>query len=167
MTPSASASAGAFPEIRKYRPGEEEAIREVYVTATRVSNGRDYHPDLIERWATRYEDLEAWRDRLREKDPFVAVMAGGIVGMAEVDAGGEIDYFYVHPAFQGRGVGRALLVAVEAQARGTGAGVLKADVSITAKSFFEANGFTVTAARDNVILGHPAPNFAMIKRLEI
>ena len=66
MTPSGSASAGAFPEVRRYRPGEASAIWDVYVTAARVSNGRDYHPDQSERRAARYPDTDAWRDRWRE-----------------------------------------------------------------------------------------------------
>jgi len=40
-----------------------------------------------------------------------------------------------------------------------------ADVSITAKAFFMARGFRIVEAKANVILGHPAPNFRMQKRL--
>ena len=51
------------------------------------------------------------------------------------------------------------------EARRMALNALKADVSLTAKAFFEAMGFTVTEARDNIILGHPAPNFTMRKTL--
>ena len=40
-----------------------------------------------------------------------------------------------------------------------------ADVSLTAKAFFASQGFIVTEARPNVIIGHPAPNFTMAKQL--
>ena len=85
--------------------------------------------------------------------------------MAEIEAGGFIDYFYVHLKAQDRGVGKALLAAVESEAAKFGASVVFADVSITAKSFFLSRGFCITEAKSNVILGHPAPNFRMEKRL--
>ncbi|WP_193210934.1 GNAT family N-acetyltransferase [Luteolibacter marinus] len=152
--------------IRRYRPGEEDRIWDVYATTTRESNGRDYHPDLIERWAPRNKDRNVWQSRIREKNPFVAVVGEAIVGMAEIDRSGAIDYFYVLPRLQGCGVGSALMAAVQEEARRTGVSTLVADVSVTAKGFFEAMGFTVTETRENVILGHPAPNFAMTKALD-
>ena len=99
-------------------------------------------------------------------EPFVAVQGGAIVGMAEIEADGFIDYFYVHPRAQGRGVGKALLAAVECEAVRLGVSLIYADVSITAKSFFLSQGFCITEAKSNVILGHPAPSFRMEKRPE-
>src|SRR5258706_14877511 len=120
-------------EIRRYKSGEECAIWKVYFAATRESNARDYHPDLIDRWAPHDQDMSQWADRLAEKNPFVAVVDEEIVGMAEIAAGGFIDYFYVHPKAQGRGVGKALLAAVESEAGKLGVSLIVADVSITAK----------------------------------
>lgn len=151
--------------IRRYLPGEEGEVWQVYFRATHESNARDYHPELLERWAPVDQDMGLWAERLKEKNPLVALVDGRIVGMAEVDAAGEIDYFYVHPDFQSRGVGKALLAALEGEALRAGCRMVSADVSITAKGFFEANGFRVKEARENVILGHPAPNFAMSKEL--
>ena len=153
-------------EIRRYRPGEEGAIWQVYFAATRESIARDYHGYLIERWAPHDRDVKKWNDRLAQKNPFVAVQGGAIVGMAEIEADGFIDYFYVHPRAQGRGVGKALLAAVECEAVRLGVSLIYADVSITAKSFFLSQGFCITEAKSNVILGHPAPNFRMEKRPE-
>ena len=78
---------------------------------------------------------------------------------------GFIDYFYVHPRWQGRGIGKALLVALESEAAKLGVKAIAADVSITAKAFFLSRGFRVTEAKSNIILGHPAPNFGMQKTL--
>lgn len=150
-------------EIRRYMPGEEEAVWNVYFAATRESIARDYHPDLIERWAPRDPDMNKWGARLARKKPFVVVVGGQIVGMAEIEADGFIDYFYVHPRWQAKGIGKALLAIVEREARDGGANVIFANVSITAKSFFLSRGFTVIEAKSNVILDHPAPNFRMEK----
>ena len=109
--------------------------------------------------------MEQWADRLASTNPFVAVVDGHIVGMAEIATDGFIDYFYVHPQWQGRGIGKALLAAVESEAARLGVSLTYADVSITAKSFFLSRGFCITEAKSNVILGHPAPNFRMEKTL--
>ncbi len=151
--------------IRRYRPGEESAIWSVVFSATRESNARDYHPDLIARWAPIDKDMTEWGERLKSMKPFVALIDDKVVGMAEFEASGFIDYFYVDPNFQSRGIGKALLASIEAEASALGVSKVFANVSVTAKPFFSSRGFEVTEARSNVILGHAAPNFAMTKHL--
>src|SRR5436190_4923763 len=146
-------------EIRRYNRGEEPAVWKVYFAATRESNGRDYHADLIERWAPHDQDMRQWAARLVQKNPFVAVVGEEIVGMAEIELDGFIDYFYVHPRWQGRGIGKSLLATLESEAAKLGVSVISADVSITAKAFFLSRGFRITEAKSSVVLGHPAPNF--------
>lgn len=140
---------------------------QVYFSATRESVARDYHPDLIDRWAPLEHDAGEWAARLAQTNPFVAVEDGRIVGMAEIAPDGFIDYFYVLPERQGRGVGKALLAAIEGEAACRGITLLFADVSVTAKTFFLAHGFEITEARSKLILGHPADNFRMEKMLPV
>lgn len=68
--------------IRRYLPGEEDEIRQVYFRATHESNARDYHPELLNRWAPVDQDMGLWAERLKEKNPLVALVDGRIVGMA-------------------------------------------------------------------------------------
>ena len=151
--------------IRRYNRGEESAVWKVYFAATHESNARDYHADLIDRWAPLDQDTGQWADRLAQKNPFVAVVDEEIVGMAEIEPDGFIDYFYVHPRWQDRGIGKALLASLESEAAKLGVNVISADVSITAKAFFLSRGFRIIEAKANIILGHPAPNFRMQKTL--
>src|SRR5262249_8053097 len=118
-----------------------------------------------ERWAPRNQDMKAWGERLAQKNPFIAVVDGQVVGMAEIEADGFIDYFYVHPRWQDKGIGKALLATLEAEATKTGGATVFADVSVTAQRFFLSQGFRVVEAKSNVVLGHPAPNFRMQKTL--
>jgi GNAT superfamily N-acetyltransferase len=151
--------------IRNYQLGEEVAIWNVYYRATHESNARDYHPDLLNRWAPPDKDMNEWREHLMRTNPFVAIVDEQIVGMAEIDTVGHIGNFYVHPEFQGQGIGTQLLTRVDSEARGMNITVLNAEVSVTARNFFEARGFRVVEARSNVILGHPAANYAIEKDL--
>jgi GNAT superfamily N-acetyltransferase len=152
-------------EIRRYKRGEERAVWSVYFAATRESIARDYHAELIDRWAPQDYDANEWVNRLAQKNPFVAAVDEKIVGMVEIEGDGFIDYFYVHPLYQGKGIGKALLATVESEAVKLGVSAIFADVSITAKGFFLSRGFSITEAKSNVILGHPAPNFRMQKKL--
>lgn len=150
-------------EIRRYQAGEENVIWNIVFSATRESIARDYHPDLIDRWAPHDKDMGEWATRIAQQNPFIAIVDGIPVGMAELEDSGFIDYFYVHPKHQGVGVGKALLAAIENEAARLGISRIYADVSVTAEQFFSSMGFAVVEARSNTILGHSAPNFAMAK----
>ena len=108
-----------------------------------------------------------WTARLAQKNPFVAVADGEIVGMAEIEPDGFIDYFYIHPSWQRKGIGTALLATLEAEAGALRVRQIYADVSVTAEAFFLSQGFFVIEAKSNLILGHPAPNFRMQKKLKL
>lgn len=151
--------------IRRYMTGEEAQIWRVYFRATHESNAADYHEDLLNRWAPPDMDMAAWACRLQEKNPFVALLDDEIVGFSELDATGFIDYFYVAPDRQRQGVGAALMNTLISKARAMGVPAITADVSLTAKNFFLAQGFEIVESRMNIIIGHPAPNFSMIRRL--
>ena len=73
-------------EIRRFKRGEKCAIWSVYFAATHESNARDYHPDLIERWAPHDQDMGRWAERLAQKNPFIATVGDEIVGMAEIES---------------------------------------------------------------------------------
>jgi len=151
--------------VRHYQPGEEAAIHQVMQQSVRVTNAPDYHPDLIARWSAD-RDPEEWKERLATKNPFVAITEEEeIVGFGEIEPSGFLDCFYVHPDWQGQGVGKALMARIEEQACAWEVTRIYANVSITARSFFEALGFVVTDAMNKVILGFPAPQFAMEKLL--
>ncbi len=153
--------------IRRFQPGEEGAIWDVYFRSTHESNSRDYHSDLLDRWAPVDQNMNEWKGRCVQKNPFVAIIENRIVGMAELEPNGFVDYFYVSPDFERQGVGSRILAEIETEASRMNLSELTADVSLTAKGFFESRGFVVREARTHVILGHPAPNFSMSKRLDV
>ena len=59
-------------ELRRYRIGEEPSIWKVYFDATHESIARDYHQDLLNRWAPPDKDMTQWAERLAQKNPFIA-----------------------------------------------------------------------------------------------
>ena len=151
--------------IRRCRPGEEEALWTLYHDTTHEVNGRDYTPEQLERWAPSQVDMKKWKDRIRARDPFVAERDGEIAGFAELEPDGHIDYFYCHHQCQRMGVGRSLYGAIEAEARRLGLSCLRAEVSITAKDFFLSMGFEILKEQNNVVCGAVAKNYLMRKEL--
>ena len=151
--------------VRKYRPGEEAALWRLFFETVRTVNRRDYSDEQVRAWAPDEWDEPRWTARIQSNAPYVCVHADLLIGFADVQPSGYIDQFFVHPAWQGRGVGKSLFAMLEAEARGRGCAELSSHVSITARPFFEARGFHVVAARE-VTLGRVVlPNFRMVKRL--
>ncbi|MDR2997660.1 MAG: GNAT family N-acetyltransferase, partial [Microbacterium sp.] len=96
----------------------------------------------------------------------VAVVDGRVAGFSDVSAEGYIDMMFVSPAFTRRGVARALLAEVESRALAAGTAALMANVSVTARPFFEHAGFSVEAEQHPVIDGIELTNFRMTKPLD-
>ncbi len=100
-----------------------------------------------------------------ERNSYVATVDGAPAGFSDVNSAGYIDMLFVTPQFQRRGVARQLIRHVETHARSVQVTELTADVSITARPFFERHGFTVEAEQHPVRGGVPLTNYTMKKKL--
>ena len=58
--------------IRRYRPGDEERLWQLYHDTTHIINGKDYTREQCERWAPTVVDMSKWKERTDAKNPFVA-----------------------------------------------------------------------------------------------
>lgn len=157
---------GGAIEVRRYLPGEEPSLQEIYSESTRRLNSRDYTPQQIERWVAKHADLPEWVERLKKTNPFVAVIKSRPVAFGELEGDGHIDFFYCHPDYQGQGAGSELLRTITAEALQLGLKSLHAEVSVTAEPFFTKKGFQVLEERNPIICGAPAKQYIMRKEIQ-
>ena len=154
-------------EVRRYNPGEERAIWDVYFGSTHNIVAREYTFEQVNRWAPHQYNENEWTARLSDTNPFVAVLNDRVVGFAELLVGGEIDYFYCHHDYQRQGVGTTLFHAVESEAKKCRYHSVVASVSTTAVQFFLSMGFQLLVETNNEVCGSPARQFQMVKRLTV
>jgi putative acetyltransferase len=77
---------------------------------------------------------------------FVAEDSGEVIGFGElVPAQCQLGAIYVHPDHGRKGVGAALLRAIEAAAQDRGLAELHMDASLNAEAFYHRHGFEVVA----------------------
>ncbi|MGQ3890777.1 GNAT family N-acetyltransferase [Legionella sp. CNM-4043-24] len=88
-------------------------------------------------------------------------MGDQIVGFMEFESNGHIDCFYCHHQYQGKGVGKALMKYIKNIAEDNGISRVWAEVSITAKPFFEKQGFEVVKKQTVNLRGVELVNFVM------
>ncbi len=150
-------------ELRDFQPGDEPALRAVFVSAVRGTARRDYSRSQLDAWAPLDHDVDAWASRMQGIAPFVALIDGRIVGYADLQPDGDIDHFYVAAQAGGRGVGSALMQRILARAEELGLRELTSRVSITAQPFFARFGFEVVEHRTVDARGVQMRNAAMRK----
>lgn len=107
-------------------------------------NVRDYSLDEVEDWASCGDSEEHWR-RLLSENSFVGAFGeqGRLLGFSSMNPTGHLHSMFVHKDRQGAGVGSRLLSEVEKMAREYGVRRIGAEVSVTARPFFEARGYSV------------------------
>ncbi|MWV58909.1 GNAT family N-acetyltransferase [Rathayibacter sp. VKM Ac-2754] len=152
--------------LREYRASDAAATLEVFLAAVTETAAADYSPEQIRAWARADDrDVSAWHTAMQARRAFVIESGGAVVGFSDVAPSGCIDMMFVSPRFLRRGVATRLLEHAESLARQSDAAELSADVSITARPFFESRGFTVVAEQHPVRAGVALTNFRMRKPL--
>ncbi len=149
-------------KIRKFNKGEEAEIWSVFYNTIHHINSCHYTPDQVKAWAPVDLDKDIWLKKIREILPYVAVEAGKIVGYADLQQSGYIDHFFCHHEHQRKGVGSTLFSFLETEASLLGITELSADVSITAKPFFESKGFSVFKEQLVAIRGQKLVHYKMV-----
>ena len=153
--------------IRPYRPGDEDALAEVFFTSVREAGRRDYSEEQVRAWATGCPDPSTFADRAGDgRLLLVAVDTNDrVVAYADLENDGRIDHLYCRPTWIGSGVGSALYEAIESEARARGIQRLFVEASEAARRLFERNGFRVVRRNDLERHGVELHNFDMDKDL--
>ncbi len=150
--------------IRNYHPSDARKLVDIFYNTIHKINIRDYTVEQVNAWAPEsFLQLDGWTKKWSNLAPLVAVIDNEIVGFAEFEDSGYIDCFYVHHEFQGQGVGSALMRAIHNIVHAKSIPNIFADVSITAKPFFESKGFIVIKEQLVEKRGEKFKNYKMEK----
>ncbi len=130
--------------------------------------GPDYGHDekVMSAWLANKtpDDLRTW---IESADRFCVVAvspSGEIVGFGQVNRSGCVELCYVAPTGLYQGYGKAMLQAMERQGVQWGLDALRLNSSITAKVFYERNGYRLTG--EPKMFGSTLGDFPMAKKLE-
>ena len=152
--------------IRPYGHADAADTLTIFLAAVTETAAGDYSPEQIQAWARpEARDLSTWHASMQERNSYVATVDGAPVGFSDVNPAGYIDMLFVAPRHQRQGVARQLIGYVEARSRQAELAELTADVSITARPFFERYGFTVEAEQHLVKAGVQLTNYKMKRNL--
>lgn len=158
--------------LRPYGTGDAAATLEVFREAVAVTAAADYTPRQITAWlgdAAREREtpefLDLWDRARRAATTVVAEVAGQVVGFAGLTGSGHVDMLFVGPRHGGRGVATSLLDDLLRTAQRRGAAEATAEVSLTARPFFEASGFRIAAEQHPVRDGIRLTNHRMCRPL--
>lgn len=149
--------------VRQYQPGEELQLWELFYRTIHRVNIQDYSALQVNAWAPEQVDMADWIKKTQERSPFVCLKDQQIVGYSDLQPNGYIDHFFCHHDYQGKGVGSALMKHINTLANRQNMDKLTADVSITAKAFFEHMGFEVLNKQQVTIRGKLLTNYKMQK----
>ncbi|MBP1947115.1 GNAT family N-acetyltransferase [Virgibacillus litoralis] len=155
-------------KIRGYHGADINKIVSLFYETVHSINARDYSLEQLNAWAPKDEievKLTNWKESLSNNITYVAEINDKIVGFSDMSHNGHLDRLYIHKDFQGQGIATTLVNMLESEARELRISEIDTEASITARPFFERQGYqnirSQTVERRNITL----INYKMIKKL--
>jgi putative acetyltransferase len=154
-------------ELRRARPEDAATVARLFRDTVRSVNRQDYSDAQIDAWAPYEVDLDRWRQLIENSHFLVASSGGMVVGFANLDGEDYVDLLYVHKDLLRRRIAARLIEEIEREAKKRGAQRLWTQSSITAKKFFERQGFVVRQPQRVEHNGQTFDNYVMEKRIVV
>jgi putative acetyltransferase len=153
-------------EIRVAEEADLESILKLFKDCVLTVCREDYSQEQLNAWASAAANTQRWEEKIKHQHFIVARVNKNLMGFGALGNKDSIDLLYVHKDYQGTGVGGKILESLISMARSQGIKVLKAEVSKTARHFFESNGFVVVLEQSKQIDGIVLNNYQMTKTFD-
>lgn len=151
--------------IRKGNISDLPEMRSLFTETITAVCTKDYDTDQIDAWKSGAENEERWMQVIDKQFVIVAKVNGQMVGFCTLDRGNYIDLLFVHKDFQHQGIALKMYTFIEQEAILRKQKILTADVSKTAKPFFEKMGFKMIREQTVDVKGIGLTNYKMEKEL--
>lgn len=152
--------------IRRFDIRDTKQIINLFRETILTVNIGDYSEKQVEVWANSITNAEVWEKRLEESFTYVAVIDKQIVGFGNLNKKSEVDLIYIHKDYQRQGIASKLLAQIEKNAKLMCLTEMFTEASITAKPFFELQGYKVLKKQTKNLKGTDFVNFIMKKNLK-
>lgn len=159
-------------EILRFKDSDCKEIISLFHETVHAINSQDYSQAQLDAWAPKEErdtKSEIWQDSLNQNITYVAKMNDKIVGFSDLDISvtprGHLERLYVHKDYQGKGIATALVDMLEFEARKLNLLLIDTEASITARPFFESQGYKVVCQQSIERRGVTLINFQMVKSI--
>ncbi len=129
--------------LRVATSGDLADIQSLFTGTISATCNKDYTPEQLTMWSDDSIDTQQWIQKLENQYFLVAMNDCNLVGFASLDNMQSVDMLYVEKNNLRKGIAFKLIQKLEAEAKKRLAKLIHANVSITAKPFFEKQGFTV------------------------
>jgi putative acetyltransferase len=153
------------PGLRPYLPADARRLAQLFRASVETLAAEDYDADQRAAWVGDADDEAAFGARLGSALTLVALLDGAIAGFASLQDNKILDMLYVHPDCVGRGVGAALVDALEKLAAGRGAERMTVEAADSARDFFLRRGYVPQSRNTRIIRGQWLGNTSMTKEL--
>lgn len=151
-------------KIRLARNEDYAAAARLHRQTIRNVNSKDYSQDIVHVWAAR-TNAKKFRESANKCKRWVAVEKGKIIGFCDHNFECELWGLYVHKDFLGKGVGSRLLKIAEGSLKKQGCKRINIKSTITAKDFYEKNGYKVVKKAIHKMENKKVPIYIMTKKI--
>ena len=152
--------------IRRAESYDIAEITRLFYETIQTINSKDYSQEEIDDWSSCHSDYEKWNTKIIEQYFIVATFDSKITGFASLTTNGYLDLMYVHKDYQGQGIAGQLLSKLENKAIEQNNREIYSEVSITARAFFEKQGFCVKQKQLKKSRKRELENYYMIKEMK-
>lgn len=112
-------------------------------------------------WSNAVKKTKNWNKSIKEEYFIIAEIDGIIVGFSSMKNNDYLNLMYVHKDFTRKGIANKMFENIKSKSIELGGEKLSADVSKTARPFFEKQGFRVIKENQNLIDKEVITNYRM------
>ena len=147
--------------IRLATPEDLSDMQNLFTKSIKSTCTKDYSPEQIQVWTSSVHNKERWEKLLSDQFVLIAENDIEMIGFGSLARGTYLDFMYVHPHYQRQGIASRIYRELKKESQKQGHHQMTADVSITAKAFFESKGFTIIKENKKHVRGIEIRNFHM------